>query len=171
VGCGPRGDVRAVLANAGYRWVGVDWEAAPATYLADVHALPFRDGAFALVASDAVLEHVRYPHLGIAEMARVLRPGGVMVGEVAFLQPFHASYFHMTHEAILDLVRYAGLEPTLYAGGATSSFLYLARKAVRRWAWLAWPVARAFRTVARRRGGDHDIHFACSVLFAARKPS
>jgi SAM-dependent methyltransferase len=171
VGCGPRRDVRGAIERAGFAWIGVDWFEHSAPYLADIHALPFHDGSFPLVASDAVLEHVRYPHIAITEMARVLRPGGVMVGEVAFLQPYHTSYFHMTHEAILDLARYAGLEPTLIANGVTSPFLYLARRALKKWAWMVWPWDWTFRTLARRkRLAKNDIHFACTVLFAARKP-
>ena len=164
VGCGSRHDVRNVIEKAGYDWVGVDWLAESATYLADGHALPFRDGSFPLVASDAVLEHMRYPHLAIQEMARVLQPGGVLVGEVAFLQPFHSSYFHMTYEAILDLVRYAGLEPMLYANGSASSFLYLAKRALGKWAWCAWPADWIFRNIAKRKqitpkSRNHDINW------------
>jgi SAM-dependent methyltransferase len=170
VGCGSRRDVRHAIERAGFCWLGVDWSERSAPYLADVHALPFRDDSFPLVASDAVLEHVRYPHIAMREMARVLRPDGVMVGEVAFLQPYHTSYFHMTHEAVLDLSRYAGLQPTLIANGAASSFLYLAKRALKRWVWVAWPADWTYRTLAKRKQlGKTDIHFACTVLFAARK--
>jgi SAM-dependent methyltransferase len=52
--------------------------------------LPFADDAFSLVRSFAVLEHVRRPTAMIAEMHRVLRPGGFVYTEVPFLQHFHA---------------------------------------------------------------------------------
>lgn len=47
--------------------------------LGDAEALPFRDGAFDLVACRHASHH--FPHLGVAlaEMARVLRPGGRVV--------------------------------------------------------------------------------------------
>jgi SAM-dependent methyltransferase len=175
IGCGGRMDVRNLLEHKGYRWVGVDYSQPMATYLVDAHALPFKDNTFPLVASDAFLEHVRYPHAAIREMARVLQPGGTIVGEVAFLQPFHDSYYHMTHEGILDLMRYAGLDMNLYANGVTSSFLYLAKHAFPRWAWLAWPADRFFRALFRRqsknkRDPQRDIDFACTILFAAKKP-
>jgi SAM-dependent methyltransferase len=171
VGCGARRDVRGAIERAGFTWIGIDWFEPSAPYLADIHALPFRDGSFPLVASDAVLEHVRYPHIAIREMARVLCPGGVMVGEVAFLQPYHVSYFHMTHEAIVDLIRYAELEPAFVANGRSSFLGYLAKRALGRWAWMAWPADRAFRAlVSTRRIGKRDIYFACTVLFAAKKP-
>jgi ubiquinone/menaquinone biosynthesis C-methylase UbiE len=39
-------------------------------------ALPFADASFDLVLSNEVIEHVRDDRLAVAEMARVLRPGG-----------------------------------------------------------------------------------------------
>jgi SAM-dependent methyltransferase len=39
-------------------------------------ALPFPDASFDLVLSSEVIEHVRDDRLAVAEMARVLRPGG-----------------------------------------------------------------------------------------------
>jgi SAM-dependent methyltransferase len=175
VGSGPRGDVRAMIERAGFSWVGVDWEAAPAHYLADIHALPFVDEAFSLVASDAVLEHVRYPHVAIKEMARVLRPGGIMVGEVAFLQPYHTSYYHMTHAAILDLASYAGLTPSLYSWGSTSALEYLMARYAPSWKYLRWPLTKLLRYRARSarasdQASEREIHFACTVLFVAQKP-
>jgi glycosyltransferase involved in cell wall biosynthesis/SAM-dependent methyltransferase len=57
-------------------------------------ALPFADGAFDLVMSQAVLEHVPDPQAAVNEMVRVLRPGGVLYVEVAFMQPVHAVPYH-----------------------------------------------------------------------------
>jgi ubiquinone/menaquinone biosynthesis C-methylase UbiE len=48
-----------------------------ATYLAaDLTRLPFDDGAFDCVTCGYVLEHLPDARLGLAEMARVLEPGG-----------------------------------------------------------------------------------------------
>jgi SAM-dependent methyltransferase len=44
---------------------------------ADIYALPFRDGSFDVAFSIYVLEHVDRPAQLTAEIARVLRPGGV----------------------------------------------------------------------------------------------
>ena len=61
-------------------WVGFD---DPANPIADVHgsadALPFEDGSFDTVLCTQVIEHVRTPNAVIAECARVLRPGGVLI--------------------------------------------------------------------------------------------
>src|SRR5262245_58193555 len=43
---------------------------------ADAERMPFRDGVFQVVECDAVLEHVRSPERVMAEIRRVLAPGG-----------------------------------------------------------------------------------------------
>jgi SAM-dependent methyltransferase len=48
----------------------------------DHDPLPFPDAAFDVVVCTEVLEHVRFPSAGLAEMRRVLRPGGRIVGSV-----------------------------------------------------------------------------------------
>ena len=45
---------------------------------ADVQALPFADASFDAVFAHAVLQHVREPVRALAEMHRVLKPGGVI---------------------------------------------------------------------------------------------
>ncbi len=79
VGCGPGTDAARSPA------VGVDRSRAMATrassrgvpvVVGDAAALPLGDDAMGAVRSDRVLQHVRDPHAAIAEMARVIRPGG-----------------------------------------------------------------------------------------------
>ncbi len=41
-------------------------------------ALPFRDGSFDFVNAGGVLHHLRSPERGLAELLRVLRPGGTL---------------------------------------------------------------------------------------------
>lgn len=48
----------------------------------DMQQLPFRDGSIACVITVAALEHVPFPELVLAEIDRVLRPGGI-----AYLAP------------------------------------------------------------------------------------
>ena len=44
----------------------------------DIRRLPFADKTYDVVMAAHVLEHLSDPHLGIAEMARVLKPGGLL---------------------------------------------------------------------------------------------
>ena len=69
VGCGR--DVRP-------GWVNVDVERVPGTVRADVHTLPWRESAFDYVLASHLLEHVPDVKRAVAELARVLRPGGVL---------------------------------------------------------------------------------------------
>jgi SAM-dependent methyltransferase len=48
----------------------------------DAFQLPFPDGAFAMVLSGGLLEHFEDPRPVIAEMVRVLRPGGTFYADV-----------------------------------------------------------------------------------------
>jgi SAM-dependent methyltransferase len=85
VGCGPGVDVAALGVD---RCVGVDasetmTEAADrrgaVTCRADAHRLGFRDGAFAGVRADRVLQHLAAPHRALREMVRVVAVGGRVV--------------------------------------------------------------------------------------------
>jgi SAM-dependent methyltransferase len=42
----------------------------------DAHALPFEDATFDVVRSERVLQHLADPERAVAEMVRVLKPGG-----------------------------------------------------------------------------------------------
>ena len=55
----------------------------------DVHRLPFRDGALDLVYATGLFEHVEDERAVIAEIRRVLRPGGIAHVEVPFLEQYH----------------------------------------------------------------------------------
>ncbi|NOZ50233.1 MAG: methyltransferase domain-containing protein [Chloroflexi bacterium] len=57
--------------------------------IADAQQLPFRDASIDLMLSSSVLEHVENPEQAVAEMARVLRPGGRVYSEIPFLRAYH----------------------------------------------------------------------------------
>jgi SAM-dependent methyltransferase len=70
----------------------VELTAAPPTdVVADVHELPFDDASLDGVVAEALLEHVRDPVAVVREVARVLRPGGIVCAASPFLQPYHPS--------------------------------------------------------------------------------
>ena len=72
-------------------FVNFDYEPFPGVNVAgDVQRLPFYDGSVAAIECDAVLEHVEDAEAAVAEMVRVLRPGGFLHVVVPFQHPFHA---------------------------------------------------------------------------------
>lgn len=96
VGCGPGDDVREIAAHLtpGGVAVGLDrsdvmldvarrrstGSPLPVDFRSgDACALPFPDGGFDAVRAERTLVHVDDPALAVAEMARVLRPGGRVV--------------------------------------------------------------------------------------------
>ncbi len=48
----------------------------------NIKALPFANAAFDAVVAGEVLEHLQFPDVAIADIHRVLRPGGVFAGSV-----------------------------------------------------------------------------------------
>lgn len=57
---------------------------------ANAYRLPFTDAAIAGIHCEAVLEHLEFPDAAVAEMFRVVRPGGLVYAATPFLQPYHA---------------------------------------------------------------------------------
>jgi SAM-dependent methyltransferase len=62
----------------------------------DAHDLPFADESFDGVVAQAVLEHVLDPARCVAEIRRVLRPGGAVYAETPFMQQVHAGRYDFT---------------------------------------------------------------------------
>lgn len=116
LGCGDGGE-RPFLEGRGFQTVAFDIRRSPGTdFVADAHRLPLEDDCVDLVISMQVLEHVHSPWLVVDEIGRVLRPGGMFIGSVAFLKAFHDSYFHMTHLGVMHLLQHAGMETDYLAG-------------------------------------------------------
>jgi SAM-dependent methyltransferase len=69
----------------------------PSTNLVcDALRIPFADGTFDGVTAIAVLEHVLEPERAVAEIHRVLRPGGIVLAETPFMQQVHGGPFDFT---------------------------------------------------------------------------
>jgi ubiquinone/menaquinone biosynthesis C-methylase UbiE len=59
--------------------------------LADAKALPYPDGTFGCVVSNSILHHIPDPGPAIAEMLRVLRPGGLLFARDLLRPPTEAA--------------------------------------------------------------------------------
>lgn len=102
--------------------------------VADLRSLPFRDGSVAGIVSVAVLEHVPDPRAYVAEMWRVLRPGGRVLCYIPFMQGFHASpydYQRYTIPGLRQLFADFECEETRIGAGPTSGMLWILQE------WLA----------------------------------
>jgi SAM-dependent methyltransferase len=108
LGCG-KAEKKAVFEHQGFKYVGIDYDSDDATFLADAHALPFKSGSFDFIYSTAVLEHLQYPFVAVDQAFRVLKSGGVFLGSVAFLEPFHGnSFYHHTHYGLFNCLERSG---------------------------------------------------------------
>ena len=95
VGCGEM-PFRAFLPEA-VRYTGIDVPQAGAFSMAggaDVHefdgrTIPFPDASFDHVLCTEVLEHAEDPEMLVAEMHRVLRPGGALIATIPFSARVH----------------------------------------------------------------------------------
>lgn len=107
-GCGKR------FINLGKKSVRLDIDPVFATavdLIADVHYLPFANSTFDSLVSVAVLEHTRYAWEVAREFMRVLKPGGVAVVAIPFMQPRHGEpddYVRFTDTGIRALMEWAG---------------------------------------------------------------
>lgn len=100
---------------------------------------PFQDESFDLVVSTWVLEHLAEPGVFCSESARVLKPNGILLVIVPFLQQKHGSpedYFRYTDYALRRMLTRSGFqEVEVYPAGngpflVSASMLYSAlRKA------------------------------------------
>ena len=89
------------------RYCGVDlavgdstWDYTRLDVLADLGALPFRDATFAAAVNLVTLEHLREPAAALAEIARTLAPGGLLL--------LAAPHEWEVHQASHDYFRYTG---------------------------------------------------------------
>jgi SAM-dependent methyltransferase len=169
LGCGA-GDsvVQFRDVNPDVRWVGVDVEASPEVALRrrtdaefvtfDGVKLPFEDASFDAVYCKQVLEHVREPGPLLAEVARVLRPGGVLAGSTSQLEPFHSySTWNYTPYGLKLLLEGAGLTLEEVRPGIDSLAVIVnrglgMRRVTRRWWAVESPLNRIADAFGRARG-------------------
>jgi SAM-dependent methyltransferase len=113
-GCGRRPYAEFYSDYTGLEFDRTRYADAPADVWGSGMELPFRDKAFATVFSSQVLEHVPEPWRMVAEMARVLEPGGHLILTAPHIWGLHEvpqDYFRFTCYGLEHLARRAGLQP------------------------------------------------------------
>lgn len=90
-------DVDAGMAGRSRRALGSD----AAVVCADGHRLPFADGTFDVAVCNLTLMWCRDPAGLVAEMARVIRPGGTVL---ASMEPDYGGKVHHPENPLIDLV-------------------------------------------------------------------
>lgn len=120
--------------------------------------LPFADETFDTVVATEVLEHVTDARRAVAELHRVLRPGGHALVTVPFLYPTHEAPYdfrRFTHFGLRSLLEGHGLEVvTLEAKGGP--LVLLAH-------FLVLAVVATLRRCGRAVGLGDDLHLRWPV--------
>jgi SAM-dependent methyltransferase len=182
LGCG-RGDSVDVFraADPGVRWIGVEVSDSEYATRPDVELrlfdgvlLPFEDASIDVVFSKQVLEHVERPHELVPEVARVLRPGGVLAGSTSQLEPYHGrSTANFTPYGLKLLLERSGLELETMMPGIDGPTL-IARRLLRgpqwfdRWWARRSPLNTLVDGVARVTGWDAEDRNALKLLFSGQ---
>jgi SAM-dependent methyltransferase len=120
-----------------HRYTGVDlaigdahWDYSKVDAIADLTALPFRPGVFDAAIHIVTIEHLREPAAALAEIARTLKPGGILLIAAPHEWEVHQAphdYFRYTRYGLQHLAAGAGLKITgLHPAGGY--FRLLARR-------------------------------------------
>ena len=146
----PLGRWNLYIGGAGRRvpgYINLDILAVPGVDVrADAEQMPFPSDVFTRVECDAVLEHVRCPERVMAEIERVLAPGGYAHLVTPFCHPFHEyprDYRRFTLDGLKQL---AGNRFEVIAEGwrtgPTATILVFTLEYVKLWLpWRAWRIA------------------------------
>jgi len=158
------------------RYIGVDlgvgdaaWNYGGLDAVADLSALPFRDGTFDAAINIVTLEHVREPARVVAEIGRVLRSGAPLLIVVPHEWETHQAphdYFRYTRHGLETLLTRAGFEiESLEAAGGIFRLLSRRMLSAIKVSWVAAilaPVALVlplFDGLDRRR--DSTLGYVC----------
>jgi SAM-dependent methyltransferase len=172
-------------------WHGAEVADSPELQAAGAHSsaitffdgvnLPWDDGSFDLVYTNQVLEHVRRPEALLAEVLRVLRPGGMLAGSVSYLEPYHSlSLFNYTPYGLITVLRDAGFHVAELRPGQDCWSVILRQMVggsprLSRFLRMLSPFAAAVRAVGCTCGLDSKtrnflkIQFAGHLCFLAHK--
>lgn len=131
----------------------------PGAVLGSLEALPFADASYDTILCNAVLEHVERCGRVVAELARVLRPGGHLVLAVPFLQPDHQcprDFRRFTRDGLVALGEEAGLEAVavnpVHSAAQTLGWIWweIAQEKGGLARFLAWPFVYVWTRLSSR---------------------
>ncbi len=110
---------RSPIEQAGYCCVCCDYHDNAAVDLqVDAHNLPFPDRTFDLVNIWQVMEYFHDPYLVLSEIRRVLKPNGVIIGSVSYLEPMQGeTYFYFSKNGLLEIFRRSGFGDIVISPG------------------------------------------------------
>jgi SAM-dependent methyltransferase len=185
LGCGAGGSVDVFRAeDPNVEWVGLDVPGSPEAAARtrtdarferfDGVSIPFADASFELVYCKQVLEHVRHPVPLLAEVRRVLVPGGRFAGSTSQLEPFHSlSVWNYTPVGLARLLEDAGLSvlelrPGIDGPTLIGRRLVGHRRSFERWWARESPLNRSLDLAARLVGADAQALNAAKLLFCGQ---
>lgn len=117
------------------RVINVDFVAEPGVDLvANVYSLPFRDSSVDMLIAESIFEHLETPSAAVAEIHRVLKPGGTLFVVTPFMFGFHSSpgdYYRWTIPGMHILLKGFSVVDAGVQIGPTGAFAAIMRE------WLA----------------------------------
>ena len=112
--------------------------------IADISHLPFKDNSIEAIINEFVLEHIKEPEKVIAEIYRVLRPGGLIYLTAPFLVSFHSSpddYCRWSKNGLKELMKEFQADEIGIRSGPTASLLSILN------GWLALVLSFGSKTI------------------------
>jgi SAM-dependent methyltransferase len=185
LGCGAGDSVDVFRArDPDVQWVGLDVPGSPEANERTRHdarfetfdgvTMPFADRSFDLVYCKQVLEHVRRPEPLLAEVRRVLMPGGWFAGSTSQLEPYHSlSLWNYTALGFLTLLEQVELRPVELRPGVDALTLIAWRlagghRSFHRWWGRESPLNRALNACGRALKADIPTLNATKLLFCGQ---
>ncbi len=154
--------------------------------VADLHALPFREGSIDYMFGGAVFEHLRQPFVAAAEIHRALKPGGYVYADCNFVFAYHGfphHYFNASPQGLEQVfARFTridlGVAPYQRPSFALESVLGTYRTCFKPQTdedrsfqhlldWVVWQPLRSYDD----RFGDDLFRVAAGCYFIGMKPS